>query len=606
MTEKRISDIPDRDEIPEEYKWRLEDLYPNLEAWDERLRNLEVKVEELQRAGNDIVSSARSLLNALKLRDEVAEELGRLYAYASFKSHEDARDTKAQSMAQRASLIYLRFSEAVSSFVPNMISLGLEGVERYLTEEPGLDLYRVELARIMRLKGHILSVEGEKLLAMSGDVARVPEDVFSFLTNADMEFPKIRDEEGTEVELSEERYSYFLHSRDRRLRRDAFKGLFSSYKKVKNTLSSTYLGSLKKDVFYAKARNYDRTLEASLHPENIPTIVYEKALETINQWLSPLQQYILFKKEVLNLNEMHFYDLYVPLFFPEPKTRYSFDEAKNIVIEGLSPLGEEYRKALLGAFENRWLDVYENRGKRSGAYSWGVYGVHPYVLLNFNGTFRDVFTLAHEMGHAMHSHFTFKNQPYVYSGVSIFTAEVASTTNEILLLEHMIKGANNKAEKAYLINYGLEQVRTTVYRQLLFAEFELQVHERLERGIPLTNEDFSSIWRDLYERHYSDTLFIDEELPLEWTRIPHFYNAYYVYQYATGYSAATAIAASILKDGKQAVDCYLKFLSLGDSMDPVDALKVAGVDMTSPQPLEMTCKKFEADLNTLKELMLEG
>lgn len=605
MTEKRISDIPNRDEIPEEYKWRLEDLYPHLDSWDERLRNLEVKVEELQRAGNDIVSSARSLLNALKLRDEVAEELGRLYAYASFKSHEDARDTKAQSMVQRASLIYLRFSEAVSSFVPNIISLGLEGVERYLTEEPSLDLYRVELARIMRLKGHILSVEGEKLLAMSGDVARVPEDVFSFLTNADMEFPKIRDEEGTEVELSEERYSYFLHSRDRRLRRDAFKGLFSSYKKVKNTLSSTYLGSLKKDVFYAKARNYDRTLEASLHPENIPTIVYEKALETINQWLSPLQQYVLFKKEVLNLDEMHFYDLYVPLF-PEPKTRYSFDEAKNIVIEGLSPLGEEYRKALLGAFENRWLDVYENRGKRSGAYSWGVYGVHPYVLLNFNGTFRDVFTLAHEMGHAMHSHFTFKNQPYVYSGVSIFTAEVASTTNEILLLEHMIKGANNKAEKAYLINYGLEQVRTTVYRQLLFAEFELQVHERLERGIPLTNEDFSSIWRDLYERHYGDTLFIDEELPLEWARIPHFYNAYYVYQYATGYSAATAIAASILKDGKQAMDHYLKFLSLGDSMDPVDALKVAGVDMTSPQPLEMTCKKFEEDLNTLKELMLEG
>ncbi|HXK99166.1 MAG TPA: oligoendopeptidase F, partial [Acetomicrobium sp.] len=449
---------------------------------------------------------------------------------------------------------------------------------------------------------HVLSHEGERLLAMSTDMAGVPGNVFSLLTNADIEFPKIKDETGTEVELTEERYSFFLHSRDRRLRRDAFKGLFSSYKKVRNTLSATYLGSLKKDVFYAKARNYESTLQASLQPQNIPLVVYEKAIETINEWLDPLRRYIDFKKEVLKLDKVHFYDLYVPLLL-EPKASFSFEDAKNIVIEGLAPLGEEYRQALLQALQSRWVDVYENKGKRSGAYSWGVYGVHPYVLLNFNGMLRDVFTLAHEMGHAMHSHFTFKNQPYVYSSASIFTAEVASTTNEILLSEYLIRNADNKAEKAYLINYDLEQVRTTVYRQLLFAEFELEVHKSAERGKPLTSKDFSVIWKNLYEKHYSDTLFIDDELSLEWARIPHFYDAYYVYQYATGYSAATAIATSILEEGEAAVDRYLRFLSLGSSVDPVDALKVAGVDMTSPRPLELTCKKFKKDLDSLISLL---
>ncbi len=602
MSEKRSVTVPERNEIEEKYKWRLEDLYPNNDAWDEEARCLESAIENLKEMGTALTSSAQSLLRGLQTRDEIAERLGRLYAYASFKSHEDARNLEAQAMVQRASTVYLHFAEAVSSFVPSILELGKEGIDEFMKEESGLELYRVEIERIMRLKEHILSYEGEKLLAMSVDVGEVPEKVFSLLTNADMKFPKIKDEKGEEVELSEERYSYFLHSSDRRVRRDAFKGLFSSYGNVKNTLSATYLGSLKKDVFYSKARKYENTLQASLYPQNIPIVVYEKAIETINQWLDPLRRYVTFKRKALNLDEMHFYDLYVQLL-PEPKAHFSYDDAKSIIIEGLAPLGEEYSRVLLEAFENRWIDVYENKGKRSGAYSWGVYGVHPYVLLNFNGTLRDVFTLGHEMGHAMHSHFTFKSQPYVYSGVSIFTAEVASTTNEILLLEHLIKRAADKAEKAYLVNYGLEQVRTTVYRQLLFAEFELEVHKRIERGHPLTSEDFSAIWKSLYEKHYGDTLFIDEELPLEWARIPHFYTAYYVYQYATGYSAARAIATAILSEGKSAVDRYLRFLSLGDSMDPVDALKVAGVDMTSPRPLELTCKKFEEDLDVLMGLI---
>jgi len=602
MSEMKSVSVPERDEIAEEYKWRLEDLYADFYSWENELHRLEKAMEKLKEAAESLTSSAKSLLCGLRLRDEIAERLSRLYAYASFKSHEDVRDTKAQAMVQRASLMYLRFSEAVSSFVPSILELSQDEIDEFLNEEPGLDLYKTELTRIMRLKGHVLSHEGERLLAMSTDMAGVPGNVFSLLTNADMEFPKIKDEKGAEVELSEERYSYFLHSRDRRLRRDAFKGLFSSYRKVRNTLSATYLGSLKKDVFYAKARNYESTLQASLQPQNIPLVVYEKAIETINEWLDPLRRYVDFKKEVLKLDEVHFYDLYVPLL-PEPKAGFSFEDAKNIVIEGLAPLGEEYRQALHQALQSRWVDVYENKGKRSGAYSWGVYSVHPYVLLNYNGTLRDVFTLAHEMGHAMHSHFTFKNQPFVYSSVSIFTAEVASTTNEILLLEYLIRNANNRAEKAYLINYDLEQVRTTVYRQLLFAEFELEVHKSAEKGKPLTSRDFSAIWKNLYEKHYGDTLFIDDELSLEWARIPHFYEAFYVYQYATGYSAATAIATSILEEGKEAVDRYLRFLSLGSSVDPVDALKVAGVDMTSPRPLELTCKKFKKDLDSLKNLL---
>jgi len=507
MSEKRSVTVPERNEIEEKYKWRLEDLYPNNDAWGEEARCLESAIENLKEMGTALTSSAQSLLRGLQTRDEIAERLGKLYAYASFKSHEDARNLEAQAMVQRASTVYLHFAEAVSSFVPSILELGKEGIDEFMKEESGLELYRVEIERIMRLKEHILSYEGDKLLAMSVDVGEVPEKVFSLLTTADMKFPKIKDEKGEDVELSEERYSYFLHSSDRRVRRDAFKGLFSSYGNVKNTLSATYLGSLKKDVFYSKARKYENTLQASLYPQNIPIVVYEKAIETINQWLDPLRRYVTFKRKALNLDAMHFYDLYVQLL-PEPKAHFSYDDAKSIIIEGLASLGEEYSRVLLEAFENRWIDVYENKGKRSGAYSWGVYGVHPYVLLNFNGTLRDVFTLGHEMGHAMHSHFTFKSQPYVYSGVSIFTAEVASTTNEILLLEHLIKRAADKAEKAYLVNYGLEQVRTTVYRQLLFAEFELEVHKRIEKGNPLTSEDFSAIWKSLYEKHYGDTLFM--------------------------------------------------------------------------------------------------
>jgi oligoendopeptidase F len=381
-------------------------------------------------------------------------------------------------------------------------------------------------------------------------------------------------------------------------------GLFTTYERYKNTLAATYGGSVKKDAFFSQVRNYESSLQSALYPNAIPLEVYDRLIEAIHQGLPELQRYMALKKKALGLEELHMYDLYAPLV-EETRKDIPYAEALEDVRQALQPLGERYIKELDKGLTSGWIDVYENRGKRSGAYSWGTYGAHPYVLLNYNGTLRDVFTLAHEMGHALHSSFTYAVQPYVYGGHDIFTAEVASITNENLLLDHMISNAATREEKLYLLNYALEQIRTTVFRQVLFAEFEKITHEKARQGEPLTPDVLSTLWRELNTAYYGTQTVIDPEIDIEWARIPHFYSAFYVYQYATGYAAAASLAEQILTEGEPAVARYLAFLESGDSAYPIDLLKRAGVDMTSPEPVQAVLHRFSRWLNQLEELLEE-
>ncbi len=593
--------LPARDDIDEAYKWRLEDIYSEGKLWEANCEGLKALLEEVETFKGRLGSSPDVLLAALKKCDEIGELLGRIYAYATMKSHENLKDARSQAMAGRVSMLAVEASKALAFVRPEISCIDDLTIERFMESEKDLEVYRFALEQVKRLGGHILPPEQEDLLALAEHLAGSPRDIFTLLTGADLTFPEIKDENGRTVKLSEERYGKYIYSRDRRVRKDAYVGLLSTYASAKNALGATLSGSVRKDLFFAKARRYPSCLEAALFPENIPPFVYEMAIELANRYLGGLHKYLRLKKRALKLDELHMYDLYAPLV-PETREDIPFEEAKAAVFDGLAPLGEEYRRVLTEGFGGGWIDIYESDGKHSGAYSWGVYGVHPYVLLNYKGTLRDVFTLAHEMGHAVHSHLTNGNQPYVYSGHSIFTAEVASTVNEALLLEHFLKKARDDRERAYLLNVGLEQVRTTVWRQLLFAEFELAVHRLIESGEALTQEVFCRLWRSLNERYYAP-LVIDAENDFEWSRIPHFYSAFYVYQYATGYAAATSISQAILKEGESAAARYVDFLKKGSSAYPLDLLKIAGIDLTGPVSFEETFAVFLNRLNQLESLL---
>ena len=442
----------------------------------------------------------------------------------------------------------------------------------------------------------------EQLLASAGDVTGTSDNVFSMFNNADLVFPEITDENGEKVRLTHGRYVPFLESSDRRVREEAFKAMYSTYKGFRNTLAATYSGKLKAHWFEAKARKYNNCLEAAVDGTNVPASVYHNLIEAIHQNLDKMHRYVSIRKKLLGVDELHMYDLYTPLV-KEADVKIPFEQAKQTVYEALAPLGEEYRAVIKEGFENRWIDVYENEGKRSGAYSAGVFGVHPYVLLNHNDTLDNMFTLAHEMGHAMHSYLSNKTQPHVDSHYVIFVAEVASTCNEVLLMEHLLKNTTDKVQRAYLINHFLESFRGTVYRQTMFAEFELLTHQMCERGESLTPDALSKLYYDLNKKYFGDDMVVDEDIAMEWARIPHFYYNFYVYQYATGFSAAVALANRILKEGQPAVDDYLKFLSGGCSKSPIDLLKMAGVDMTTPEPVNSGLEMFGRLLDEMEELM---
>ncbi len=599
-----VQTLPERQEMDPAYQWRLENIFSDDAAWEAAYKEVQEMLPRLGEYQGTLGESPENLLACLELEDTLGIILGKVYAYAHMRSHEDTENDFYQGLADRATTLAVEASGAGSFVTPEILAIPEERLLDFLSREPRLDLYRFALEQITRVRAHVLPAEQELLLARMGNLADVPQNTFSMLTNADLKFPVIQDEEGREVELSEERYGKYIHSRNREVRKAAFMGLFTTYEKYKNTLAATYGGSVKKDAFFSQVRNYESSLQSALYPNAIPLEVYDRLIEAIHQGLPELQRYMALKKKALGVEELHMYDLYAPLV-EETRKDIPYAKALEDVRQALQPLGERYLKELDKGLTSGWIDVYENRGKRSGAYSWGTYGAHPYVLLNYNGTLRDVFTLAHEMGHALHSSFTYAVQPYVYGGHDIFTAEVASITNENLLLDHMISNAGTREEKLYLLNYALEQIRTTVFRQVLFAEFEKLAHEKARQGEPLTPDTLSTLWRELNTRYYGTQTVIDPEIDIEWARIPHFYSAFYVYQYATGYAAAASLAEQILTEGEPAVARYLSFLESGDSAYPIDLLKRAGVDMTSPEPVQAVLHRFSRWLNQLEELLQE-
>ncbi|NCC15200.1 MAG: oligoendopeptidase F [Clostridia bacterium] len=594
--------LPERKDASPAYKWHIEDYYASDSNWEETFAALQKKLPEMTAFSGHLADSAGTLLDCLKKNSEFALTLDQLYTYASMRLHEDSANAFYQGMAARGEMLLIQYSATVSFLSPEIISIPEEKLASFRKElSKEFKIYDHYFHSLLRQKEHTLSPAEEQLLAKTSELGGAPQNIFTMLNDADIRFPMITDADGVETELTKGRYVTFLESPDRRVREEAFKALYSVYLDQKNTLAATYSASVKSDVFFAKARKYDSAMEMALSDDNIPLSVYDTLIETVHENLPLLHRYVDIRKKELGVEELHIYDLYVPLV-SEADVKISYDEAKNTVTKALHVLGEDYIKALGTGLNSGWIDVYENKGKRGGAYSWGSYGVHPYVLLNHNDTINSMFTLAHEMGHALHSHFTWEKQPYLYSGHKIFVAEVASTCNEALLMEHLLNATEDKKMRKYLINYFLEQFRGTLFRQTMFAEFEKITHAMVEQGEPLTWECMNSIYLDLNKKYYGESIVLDEEIEIEWARIPHFYNAFYVYQYATGYSAAIALSRKILDEGKPAIDAYLDFLSKGDSEYSIDLLKGAGVDLSSAEPVQKALSLFRELLDEFEAL----
>lgn len=592
-----------RNEVEQQYKWKIEDLYENDEQWQQEVEVINTLVDELKQYQGKLGDSAESLYSFLSLSDKVDELMERVYVYANQKFHEDTTNGTYQDLADKATNIMMTVNSALSFATPEILTIPEEKIRSFYEEKIELLQYQRMIEEIMKDKPHTLSSEMEELLAQTAEIADGPDNTFSMLNNADIKFPTIKGEDGEEIEITHGRYTKLMESTDRRVRKETFEGLYSSYKKLKNTIASLYSTNVKKDIFYTKVRKFDSSLESALNGSRIPVDVYKNLIEAVHENLPAMYKYMEIRKKALKVDELHMYDIYAPIV-SDFKMEVSFDEAKQIVKEGLKPLGEEYLSILQEGFDNGWIDIYENEGKRSGAYSWGAYGTHPFVLLNFQNNLNNTFTLAHEMGHAIHSYYSDKNQPITYAGYRIFVAEVASTCNEALLMAHLIANAKDKKEKAYLINYHLEQFRGTLYRQTMFAEFEMLTHQMAEEGQALTAETLSALYYDLNKKYYGDNVVIDEDIAMEWARIPHFYRNFYVYQYATGYSAAIALSKRILEKGESAVDEYIhNFLCGGSSKDPIDLLKGAGVDMSSKEPVEQALKVFADLVDQLEELI---
>lgn len=598
----KTNTLPKRDEIDAKYKWALEHIYEDNEKWEEDFKKVKALSGEIKNFRGTLGESDEKLLACLKLCDEMLSLNDKVFVYARMRKDEDNSNGFYQALADRAATLATEVYASVSFIVPEIISIPEEKLKGFLEKNEDLRLYKHYIDELLRQKNHTLSEREEELLALSSEIARAPRDIFTMFNNADIKFPVIKDENGEEVELTKGRYISFLENKDRRVRQDAFHALYSSYKKFENTLAASLIGNVKKNRFYSSVRKYGSSLEASLDSDNISVDVYNNLIDTINKNLPLLHRYLRLRKKALKLDELHMYDLYVPIV-EEPGKKVPYEEALKMVEQGLQPLGGEYVGYLKEGFESGWIDVYENQGKTSGAYSWGAYNTHPYVLLNYQDTINDVFTIAHEMGHALHTFYTNKTQPYIYSEYKIFVAEVASTVNESLLMQHMLKNTQSKAEKAYLLNHYLEEFRGTVFRQVMFAEFEKIIHEKIEQGEALTAESLSKIYYDLNVKYFGPEVTVDEDIAMEWARIPHFYTSFYVYKYATGFSAATSISQQILNEGQPAVERYIEFLSSGGSDYPLELLKKAGVDLSTPKPVQDALDVFAQVLEELEKLI---
>ena len=594
--------LPKRQDMDSKFKWKLEDIYSDSSLWEEDFKKVKELAEQIKGLQGKLAESAKKLLECFKKSDELLSLNDKVFVYARMKRDENNGDATYQALTERASSLATEVFAAISYIVPEMLSIPEETLLSYVNSDKELSVYMFSIKENLRQKEHILSEKEEQILAMSAEISDIGGDVFTMFNNADIKFPYIKDEEGEEIEVTKGRYIAFLESKDRRVRKDAFEAVYSSYKKMKNTLAASLTGNVKKNRFYSLVRKYPSALEASLDNDNISVDVYTTLIDTVNRNLPLLDRYLKLRKKVLKLDELHMYDLYVPMV-EEFDKKIPYEEARTIVAEALKPLGEEYAGYLQKGMNSAWIDVYENEGKTSGAYAWGAYKTHPYVLLNYQDKINDVFTLAHEMGHALHSYYTNMTQPYVYSEYKIFVAEVASTVNESLLMRYLLPRASGKQEKAYLLNHYLEEFRGTVFRQVMFAEFEKIIHEKVEQGEALNAQELSDIYYGLNKKYFGEAVTIDEDIAMEWSRIPHFYSSFYVYKYATGFSSATAIAEKILTEGKPAVDRYLQFLKSGGSNYPLELLKIAGVDLSTPQPIQDALNVFEKTLDELEELL---
>lgn len=593
--------IPQRCDIPEKDKWAIEDIYPTDAAWEQDLVKARGYAEKIASYKGLLSTDSAKLLEYLRLDDDMTVVLEALVNYAQRRNDEDTRDAKYQDMVSRMEMLFVDISGASAFVTSELLSIDDETMERFFREQPEMKLYRLCIDRVRRRRAHILSEAEERIMALTGEMTGSPDNIFSMFNDADLKFPDATDKDGNKHQVTHGSYIPLMHSNDRELRKSAFESLYGVYENFRNTSAAVLSSQVKCLTFRARARNYENTLQAALDGNEVPVEVYKQLIEAVHENMHYMYKYVKLRKKLLGVDELHAYDLYAPIV-SDIEVKIPFEQAKQEVYDSLAPMGEDYRAIFSQGIKDRWIDVYENEGKRSGAYSAGA-RVHPYVLLNHKDTLDSEFTLAHEMGHAIHSYLSNKNQPVVYADYVIFVAEVASTCNESLLMQHLLKITTDKKRRAYLINYFLEQFRTTLYRQTMFAEFELMINEKAENGESLTADVMCELYRKLNLLYYGEDIVIDHELDMEWARIPHFYYNYYVYQYATGFSAAIALSQRILKEGAPAVRDYIGFLSGGCSRDPISLLRGAGVDMTSTKPVTDALKLFGELIDEMEELM---
>lgn len=605
-----------RSEINNEYKWDIEKMYPDEKKWDADLAESEKMAIEFGEFSGKLTESAETLLAAFKKRDEIWQIVERVYTYARMRKDEDNSNSKYQTMADKSQTLLAKVSASMSFFTPEFLDEDEAKIKGFVAENDDLKLYDYVIKSLLREKAHVLSKPEENIMAQMGEVTSATGDIFTMLNNADIKFGEVEDEDGNMVELTHGTYIKFMESKNREVRKNAYNAMYSAYIKQKNTLATTYSYNTKVDAVTSRIRKYPSSLEAALSGDNVPVSVYDNLIDIVNENLPVLHRYMDIRKKALGVDKLEMYDVYVPIVDIDEKP-IPYDEGVSIMQKGLAPLGDEYVERLTKGVNDRWVDIYENEGKTSGAYSFGSYDSMPYILLNYTDKLKDVFTLVHEMGHSMHSSYTREAQPFVYGGHSIFTAEVASTVNESLLINHLINNpellggsgsdesddSRNKEILKYLINMHIEDFRTTLFRQTMFAEFEKITHAAVEAGEVLTAEWMSEKYGELNAKYFGPQVNTDDNIRMEWARIPHFYRAFYVYKYATGYSAATALSAKILAEGEPAVEDYKRFLKSGDSDDPIELLKIAGVDMSKKEPVENAMKVFGVLVDRFEELM---
>lgn len=590
-----------RCEIEDKYKWDLTKIYKDEKEWQKDFDDVKEKILKVLEYKDSFLSNGKKLYEYLKYDEEVSRKLEKIYYYAHLNYDADTLDEKYKVMTNKVSDLFTKYNELSSFVVPEILKLNEEKLNTFYKDEEKLEDYRFSIENIYRFKNHTLDEEKEKMLSNLSKCLSNPEETYEALTDSDFEYDYITDEKGNKVKFNESNYSLFIKSKDRSVRKKAFEMLHNKYKKYIRTITSTYKGEVENNVVLAKIRNYDSAISASLYSDNVSVDIYNNLIKVVNDNMNVLYNYYDLKKEILFLDRLHMYDTYVEIINKIDK-KYSFDEAKEIVIDALSVLGDKYVKNLKKAFDEKWIDIYHSKGKRSGAYSSGNFDVNPYVLLNFEGTLNDVSTLAHELGHSMHTYLSCKNNPYQYSSYEIFVAEVASTVNELLLANYMLKNSKNKDEKLAIINHILDLYKATLYRQTMFAEFEKETHKLREKGEVLTSDLLSNTYYNLVKKYFGPNVLCDDLIRYEWARIPHFYYNFYVYKYATGISAASYIVDGILNNKEGALGNYINFLKTGGSMYPLDELKIAGVNLNSKSVILSAIKTFEKYLKEFKDI----